>query len=230
MFPEAITIIKDILFPKYCVSCKKAGTLLCDNCWPRIEFIYAPICPVCRGQSVAGRTHAGCQTPWGLDGLLALGYYRGPVKALVRQLKYHGAIVTQELVGQLFSHYLEHESLYLPPAIITTIPLHKSAQNQRGFNQAEVIARVLSQQLELPFIPDILQRTRQTVSQTRLSKEQRQANMHGAFSLKTAEPIKGASFIVVDDVFTTGATLREAAKTLKRSGAAKVYGFTLAQD
>jgi ComF family protein len=230
MLPELAINIKNILFPKLCVGCRKSGTLLCDNCWPKIEFVYAPICPVCRGQSVAGLTHPGCQAPQGLDGLICLAYYRGPVKSLVRQLKYQGATVTQELVAQLLSAYLDHQEIFLPPGIVVPIPLHPSALNKRGFNQAEVIANVMTRQLQLPIITTVLSRVKNTASQTKLTKEQRQINMRGAFALDTSESVKGATFIVVDDVFTTGATLREAAKVLKRAGAAKVFGFTLAQD
>lgn len=231
MYLSGITdAFKNIFFPKYCLGCKKVGTLLCDDCWSRVEYIYAPICPVCRGQSVAGLTHAGCRTPQGLDGLISLAYYRGPIKNLVRQLKYQGATVTQELILQLIQTYLQHESFYWPPAIITSVPLHVSSRNKRGFNQADTIAQALSTQTKLPFVPDVLQRHLQTPSQTKLSKEQRQTNVRGAFSLNSTESIKGASFILVDDVFTTGATLREATKILKRAGAKQVFAFTLAQD
>jgi ComF family protein len=230
MLSQVATAIKDILFPKLCVGCQKSGTLLCHNCWPKVSFAYEPICPVCHGPSVAGRTHAGCQTVWGIDGLACLTLYSGPIRSLVRQLKYHGATVTQELITQLIQVYLQHESLYLSPAIIIPIPLHPQAQNQRGFNQALIIAQALANQLNYPLLSDTLKRTKNTISQTHLTKQQRQTNMQAVFALNTSENIKGASFIVVDDVFTTGATLREAAKVLKRAGAKQVFGFTLARD
>jgi ComF family protein len=231
MLPQTISeTLKDLFFPKLCLGCRKQGTLLCDKCWPQIQFIYDPICPVCQHPSVAGRTHAGCQTPWSIDGAISLTFYRGPIRSLVRQLKYHGVTVTQQLVGQILQNYLQHESLYLPPAIIVPIPLHQNSQNQRGFNQATVIAQVLASQTGYPMLQNVLQRHKNTPSQTKLSKSQRQSNMLGAFSLSTTENIKGASFILVDDVFTTGATLKEAAKVLKRARAKQVFGFTLARD
>ncbi len=230
MPPQIPASLKDLLFPKLCVGCKKSGTLLCDECQLKVQYIYAQVCPVCRGESIGGRTHPGCQTKWGIDGLISLAYYRGPVRNLIRQLKYHGATVTQELITQLIRTYSQHESLYLPPAIITSIPLFSTNQNHRGFNQADVIAQALSTSTHYPFVPDILKRSKNTPSQTKLTKLQRQQNMLGAFQINTSENIKNATFIVVDDVFTTGATLREAAKTLKHSGASNVYGFTVAQD
>lgn len=231
MFSPTFTeSLKDLFFPKLCLGCRKQGALLCDNCWPQIQFIYDPICPVCQHPSVAGRTHAGCQTPWGIDGVTSLTLYRGPIRSLVRQLKYHGVTVTQQLVSQVLQTYLKHESLYLPPAIILPIPLHQNSQNQRGFNQAAIIAQALANQTGYPTLQNVLQRHKNTNSQTKLSKGERQSNMLGAFSLATTENIKGASFILVDDVFTTGATLKEAAKVLKRAGAKQVFGFALARD
>jgi ComF family protein len=222
--------IKEIIFPKYCVSCRRAGSLLCQDCWPKISFIYEQICPICRQPSIAGRTHTGCATKWGIDGLISLTYYSGPIRGLIRQLKYRGATVTQELISRLLFEYVRHESIYLPPAIITPIPLHPHNLRRRGFNQAEIIATALSMQLSYPQVVDVVQRQRQTVSQTTLAKQQRQQNMRGAFRVSDGQQIKGADFILVDDVFTTGATLREATKTLKRAGASSVFGFTLARD
>src|SRR5690606_3014142 len=113
------------------------------------------------------------------------------------------------------------------------IPLDTQSKRERGFNQSDFIARALSRQLGYPYIPNILERHRKVISQTKLSKDERRLNMQGAF--KAAGGVaelkeKGVPIIIVDDVYTTGATLREAAKVLKRSGVTQVYGFTLAQD
>ena len=222
--------IKELTFPKYCVGCRGTGALLCQECWPRISFLYEQICPVCRKPSIAGRTHSGCSTSWGIDGLISLTYYSGPIRGLIRQLKYRGATITKELVSDLLIAYADHESLYLPPAIVTPIPLHKKSLAKRGFNQAEIIASSVANHMQYPLVADILERGKLTASQTTLSKEQRHTNIRGAFSIFKNHQAKGADFILVDDVFTTGATMREAAKVLKRAGANQVTGFTLARD
>ena len=230
MLQTFFTTFQDLLFPKLCVGCKKSGTLLCDQCAPKIQFIYTQICPICHRPAIGGITHAGCKSPWGLDGLVSISYYKGPTRSLIRQLKYHHVTIVQELIGQLLDSYLRHESIHFPPAIIVPIPLHQTSQARRGYNQAEIIASQVATHLQLPILATLLKRTSATTSQTRLSQTERQANVKGAFQLATTENIKGASFILIDDVFTTGATLREAAKVLKRAGAKQVFAITLAQE
>ena len=220
------------IFPKFCVSCKNPGSLLCEQCLHKVQFIYDQCCPVCQHPSIGGLTHPRCKSPWGMDGLVSITYYRGPVRTLIRQLKYAGATVTSELIEQLIAEYQKHETITLPPAIVTPIPLDRQTLKNRGFNQSEAVAHILSQQLGYPCVSNILQRQHKLISQTKLSKDERRQNMQGAFSLipDTSQAIKDCTIIVVDDVFTTGATLREPTKVLKRAGAAKVYGFTFAQD
>jgi ComF family protein len=230
MFAQAIASLKEALFPKYCVGCRRIGSLMCTDCWAKVQFSYAPICPVCSEHSIGGQTHAGCRSAWGLDGLQSLTYYRGPIKRLVRQLKYQGATVHRELITAILYRYLEHESLMVPPAIIVPIPLNAKTLGKRGFNQSAIIADVLADQMGLPSLSDVLTRTRLTPSQTALSRDERRSNVAGAFALGEGQAVRGASFIVVDDVFTTGATMHEATKVLKRHGAKTVWGFVLAQD
>jgi competence protein ComFC len=195
--------------------------------------MYEQICPVCQHPSIGGLTHPSCRTSWGIDGVVTLARYRGPVRPLVRQLKYGGATVVAQLVSPLVHYYKQHETLTLPPGIITGVPLHTHAYKRRGFNQADVIAQELGQATQYPVVTPILQRARDTATQTKLSKEERQRNLHNAFTLHPSvakSELKGVTIILVDDVITTGATLREAAKVLKRAGVARVYGFTLAHD
>lgn len=227
-----IKSLAGLLFPKFCVGCKNPGGLLCEHCLLKVQFIYEQCCPACQHPSIGGLTHPRCKSPWGVDGLASIAYYRGPIRTLIRQLKYTGATVTSELIEQLIVEYQKHETIILPPAIITAIPLDKQTLKSRGFNQSEIVAQILSQKIGYPYVPSILQRQRKVVSQTKLSKDERRQNMQDAFSLApdVVHTIKSSTIIVVDDVFTTGATLREAAKVLKRAGAAQVYGFTFAQD
>src|SRR5690606_32803582 len=218
------------------VGCKTPGSLLCQKCWPQVQFMYEQSCPICLHSSIAGRTHPLCRSTWGIDGVTTISRYRGPTRSMIRQLKYSGARVVGELTGQLISRYQENEELLLPPSIITPIPLHSKTFKSRGYNQAEIIAQELSQATGFPLIPDLLVRAHMTASQTKLSKEERRKNIKGVFEInaqyypKSDQALKGSSVILVDDVFTTGSTLREAAKILKKAGISEVYGFTLAHD
>jgi ComF family protein len=152
------------------------------------------------------------------------------MRKLIHQLKYRGVTELQQVVREVLHTYHQHEDFYFKPAIIVPIPLHWKAKNARGFNQAELVARVLAEELHYPILPHTIQRLRATPSQTRLNRHERQVNMRGVFTKASDADIRGASFIVVDDVWTTGSTLKEAAKVLKRQGAKHVWGFTLARE
>ncbi len=228
-------IVLDILFPKFCVGCNRMGELLCEKCWQRVDFVYEQGCPVCYEGSIGGLTHAACRSAWGLDGLWCLTYYRGPIRQLIRQLKYHQATVMKVVVGELVASYLERETVYLPAAVMLPVPLHESSLRKRGFNQAMVVAEEMGQKLALPVVEGIVKRSRKTASQTTLNKAERRSNVRGIFEIDLEKPerdeaIRGETFIVIDDVFTSGATMTEMAMMLKRAGAARVFGLALARD
>lgn len=167
-----------------------------------------------------------------IDGLYSSLVYSGIVKKLVYQFKYrphltdlkpvlvelfHEGIIQQENL----SPYLRNGSVLMP------IPLFVTKQKKRGYNQAEVLARGMGQKLGLG-VEDYLIRKRSTVSQFTLDREKRRANILDAFELKKGSGVGDATVLLVDDVVTSGATLIEAAKTLKRAGAKRVFGITLA--
>ncbi len=114
--------------------------------------------------------------------------------------------------------------------LMVPIPLFSSKLRKRGYNQAEILAKELSKKFNLPF-QNILKRARDTKSQFKLSKKDREANIKGAFKMENGEwKMKNTSILLVDDVVTTGSTLLEAANILKRNGAKRVIGLTLARD
>lgn len=116
--------------------------------------------------------------------------------------------------------------------VIASIPLHKDRERRRGYNQSELLARELSKLLQIKYIPNLLMRPKKTIPQFELKKEQRATNIIGAFEMnkKFKKSIQTKNIILIDDIATTGATLRECAKTLKRGGVGKVVGVTLAHE
>jgi len=128
----------------------------------------------------------------------------------------------------LFTDILKTENLFKKNFIITPVPLHKSRERWRGFNQASLLAEKIGKVMEWDFIPDLLVRTKYTLSQVRLKGDDRRINVENAFTLNTTYVIQNTSYVVFDDVVTTGSTLKEMAKVLKRAGAKKVWGLTLA--
>lgn len=224
----------DLIFPKKCVSCGRFGAYICKSCFSKIEFVGKPVCAVCSRQAIGGKTHPGCLGKYTLDGLVVACKYRGPIRAAVKKLKYRwvGAIslvLVDLLVTAIWRYDIPEKAILVP------IPLHKSRKNWRGFNQAELLAIDLSKRFNVVADVNLLQRTRKTKTQVGLSREERQKNIKGAFRINQSEKCssrvnKGRRFILVDDVFTTGATMAEAAKVLKLAGAESVWAMTVALD
>jgi ComF family protein len=215
----------DFIFPKRCVNCGAYGAYLCKKCVLRVEFVEHPVCPVCQRQAIGGKVHPICRTKYSLDGLVAAAKYRGPVKPLISKLKYKyvsdiGEVLVN-LIAQNFWRYEAGQKLKLVP-----IPLHKRRKNWRGFNQAEVIASIISAKFGVG-VSNILVRVIETKTQVGLKAEDRKKNVKDAFGLAGSVD-RDVVYILVDDVFTTGATMNEACRVMKRAGAREVWAMVVA--
>jgi competence protein ComFC len=228
--------ILDLFFPKYCVNCKKIGDYLCPDCFAFLSFDVSYICLVCNRASVNGLTHPGCSGRYTIDGAFSSISYNGVAKKLIYVFKYkpyvsglrnflidlfYEGIIQNELVIKILESY----PLFIP------IPLHDSKLKSRGYNQSLLLAEGLSKKMGFE-TKDILSREKRTKSQFGLSREKRIENIHKAFILKSKESnsVRGKAVFLVDDVLTSGSTLLEAANVLKRKGAKRVFGLTLARD
>jgi competence protein ComFC len=155
-------------------------------------------------------------------------------KKIVYKLKYKPYVsdLVPLLSDLLFEGIIQNPSfMSVLPSItaISAIPLHSLKLRARGYNQAELLAKELGKKLHLPY-QELLIRTKQTPSQVGLKKEDRKTNIIGAFLSRSNQKDTGCNILLVDDVLTTGATVSEAAKVLKKSGVKSVYGVTLARD
>ncbi|HEV2688545.1 MAG TPA: ComF family protein [Bryobacteraceae bacterium] len=171
---------------------------------------------------------------------MAYGSYEGGLRELIHLLKYNGVRPAAKFLGGLLAQALataepRFEQLTFEQAatLVIPVPLYKSKLRKRGFNQAELIARAAlklrpaSERLQL--VPDLLMRNRDTASQIGLTGHQRRANLRGAFAVARAAEVTGRQVILVDDVYTTGATATECAQVLRRAGAVKVWVATVAR-
>lgn len=226
----------NILFPRNCLSCGREGQYICENC--RTFLGEAPlICPVCGRGSFSGQRHIDCPSRYQLDGLVAIWEYEGLVKSIIHHIKYRklGDAVSElvalsseamskdkERFASFFSYLLSEKPL------ITFVPLSSRKERARGFNQAELIARELEKITGFKTI-SLLKKIKETESQTGLKKKERLKNVEGVFSLETNSLELPENLILVDDVWTTGSTLKEGAKVLKKAGVKKIWGFTLAR-
>lgn len=219
--------ILDFVFPKNCLGCNRSGVYICPACMSKVRVL-RPVCPYCERPSIDGFTHPKCAKKYGLDGLISLWKYEGVVKKAIWAIKFKYATEVGEELSGICAENLRNilPSGYGFEAVVP-IPIHWHRQNVRGFNQSQLIGKVVARQLGWKFEPDLLIKKLPTASQVDIPVSERKRNLRGVFEIKgTHVP---ASAVLFDDVFTTGSTLKEAAKTLKRAGVKKVWGLTLAR-
>lgn len=218
--------IIDLLFPKICLGCGAGGVYICDDCLTKVQKIM-PFCPVCEKASIDGMTHAKCKTKLSLDGLTSLWRYEGVIRKSVLNLKYRFAY---DIANELSIRCVENlnEIYHLSHATLVPIPLHKSRQKWRGFNQSEKVGELVARQMGWDFAPELLIRKESRKSQTELDRDERKENVKGVFSLNPSYQLHATSYLLFDDVWTTGSTMKEACKVLKRNGAKSVWGLTIA--
>ncbi len=227
-------ILLNTFFPAFCVGCKKEGKYLCEPCSVFLSET-AFICPVCEKQSFLGETHAQCVSRNGLDGLISLWEYEGIMKELISAIKYQGIRhAVQELLekgkevmeGDMYRFRSFLEFFAQEDTTISFIPMHSKRERRRGFNQAQVIALQLATLAQGKQVIKTLEKIKDTSSQTDLTREQRLQNIRGSFGCSVRP---SSNIVLVDDVWTTGATMRECCRVLKKTGVEKVWGFTLAR-
>lgn len=193
---------------------------LCQNCLdalPRTQHA----CPVC-GLALSSETTAPCgrcqKRPPPYRQLHALFAYQDEVRYLVQSLKYQQKMAHGRLLGQLMLREIARDACAIQALI--PVPLHPRRSHQRGFNQSDLIARQLGRILHIPIDPMRCKRVRDTPSQASLNAHQRRQNVKHAFSCQPTDKLQRV--VIIDDVVTTGATVEELAKTLRRAGVGEV--------
>lgn len=228
----AKTFALDILFPEACVSCAREGSSVCSSC----ENLLTPIPPTCiickkfspeKNRTLAGKTCPPCREKTVISHFFSpFSYQSKPASAIVHSLKYKRIRSLAPMMARILGNYLVRFRIFVPAnSVLVPVPLHPRRKRRRGFNQSELIARDLARILKIPF-ESLLSRSRPTHPQTSLDYAARRANVENAFSLHTNSRYKLA--ILVDDVKTTGATLDEAARALKKAGIKRVWAITFA--
>ncbi|MBI2314705.1 ComF family protein [Candidatus Daviesbacteria bacterium] len=231
-----MNLLLDLLFPKKCVGCGKFDTHFCQDCVSNILQADL-VCPSCEKLAIGGQTHPICKKRFGLDGLWSLGIYRGSLREAIKQLKYSRVQgLAETLVDILVEYWAKYQPFVLEQIkrnrgegwVVIPVPLHWWRANNRGFNQSSLFGQMLSKKLGLDYC-DSLKRIRYTSSQVGLKRGDRKNNVRDAFSLNTKYSIHNTNVLLIDDVWTTGSTLKECCYALKRAGAKKVWALTLAK-
>lgn len=222
----------DLIFPKYCVGCSLEGVWLCNDCIGKIIYIKKPFCPFCNRLTPKGQFCSRCRKKTYLTGLIIIAHYEeGPLKEAIHTFKYDGIFdIQDDLYNIIRKSYtvknIKNNSILVP------VPLHKNRFKERGFNQSELITKqIIKINPTLKLSNGYLIRNQNDMHQVLLDRESRIANMKGQFSwTKDKNIYSGKVVYLVDDIFTTGATLDECAKVIRENNFPKeVWGIVLAK-
>jgi len=220
-----------VLYPPTCVLCQAPsaqGIDICVGCMGDLpHLLYA--CRQCASPLSSEHLElcGACQAePPDFDATVAPFRYAQPINHLLAELKFQGKLVYARVLGGLTAQAVLESGIGFPECIIP-VPLHARRLRERGFNQAQELARYIARRLELPVVGGIVERTKNTRPQMELDAKQRSKNMRDAFSLKSANHWQHVA--IVDDVMTTGNTVGELARTLKAAGVRTVDVWTVAR-
>lgn len=212
-------LILDIFFPSICLGCKKyleneeKDNLVCAYCLAGVE-IYKTLFYQSHGVTLAA----------------ASSYKNTALRELIHCLKYNGFLKAGKPLGEILIKYLSDLNLHLENSIVVPIPLYPSRKRKRGFNQAEILAEIVSKHFGSQLETNILKRVKETKPQIELHNyKARRENLKNSFSInkKLAHKLKNKRVLLVDDVYTSGSTMNEAAKALILIGVKEVIGLTV---
>lgn len=218
-------IVLEWVYPRECVVCGRRGVFLCEKCRLSLRLAEQK-CGECGKESKAGWTHKKCKKKWSLDGLSVIWDYEDEkMKKIVHEIKFEfNRELSRELVRKCEFKIGGKWDMVVP------VPLFWQRKNWRGFNQAEILAEEMGKKLGLE-VKRVLRRVRKTEQQAKIkNKRERTKNVRGVFEVREEEKgaVKGKRIVLVDDVFTSGATMRECGRVLKKAGVKKVWGVCLA--
>jgi len=233
----------DLVFPPRCAVCRHPGTWLCSRCLAELPRLPSPVCQVCGRPVLTSQLCAICrQAPLSIHGIRSVLLFEVGARQAIHQFKYRNCRPLATPLARLMADTWRMHPL--PADVIVPVPLHIARERERGYNQADLLARALANMIGLPVLTGVLERARPTRAQVELSAAERRMNMQGAFACvvpadRTA-PLAGGRaghsssvhnqrVLLIDDVCTTGATLEACSLALQAAGAASVWGFTLAR-
>lgn len=204
------------------------GELICGECLNAVWIQKKMICPMCAQGSVGGMVHGRCVRAWGMDGLWAGFGYRGVMRQLVQRMKFRYETTLVDTIVDMWISMGEWPGMGREAYTVVPVPLHARRLRWRGFNQAALMGESLARAFGYGYV-DCLERIRYTRPQSELRRAERLENLRGAFGLRDGCEVDGWQVLLVDDVWTTGATMRACTQVLKRKGAVSVWGAVVAR-
>jgi competence protein ComFC len=199
----------DLLFPPRCVGCGRVDAVWCDTCQDKLDQTAFP-------------SQVRPLAP--LVGITSTAEHTGIIREAVQGLKYGSAKIVAEPLGERLVRQLQAQAWTVD--VIVPVPLHATRLAERGYNQAQLLAEQIADALSLPCFPNAVERQRNTQSQVTLSAAERKTNLEDAF-LANSQVLSNQRVLLIDDVYTTGATLSACAQAVQQAGALAVYGLTV---
>ena len=242
---HGVSLLLDCLYPPRCRFCKKSTSgedegCFCMGCQREIQLISHPLCVTCGRPflDAAGEDHE-CGACLARSPLFSQarawacypreGDEKHPLRQVLQQFKYGRKVSLGKPLGALMARAGRDDFRGISLDAIVPVPLHRRRLRWRGFNQSVILGREVARLWGVFMDPFILSRTKETAPQTELPEDERRRNVRAAFAVNPMKPIAGKSLLLVDDVYTSGATVNECSRTLLRAGAKKVYVLTLAR-
>ena len=228
IFSGILKSVIDFLLPQNCLACntETAQGFICHDCLDLIPYINPPICQVCGRPIARGKKCHFCKKDRYFDHGRAWTRFLPPVDKIIHFFKYRRMTKLASLVGTGMASVIKADFYLKDAQLIVPVPLFWWKKLRRGYNQAQILADVISQECGIE-TKNVLRRTKNTKSQTKLSEAARRENVSNAFSLRE-NSVKDKIILLVDDVLTTGATINECARVLKEAGAKAVYSCVAA--
>lgn len=218
----------DQVFPARCIGCQRRGVALCDACRPQLPYLPEGVCERCSAIRTARGVCGGCRrlSPV-LSSIRAALAYEGAARTAILTLKFRSGRYLAPLMGDLLRDALAARPLHAD--LIIPVPLTQRRLRERGFNQAELLARQVADAVGGQLLADALAREHRPTQST-LNATARSENLRGAFRSRQGDAIRGRRVLLVDDVVTTGATVSACADTLARAGAGRISVLAFARD
>jgi len=221
--------IVDFFFPSYCINCgcliSYKDDCLCKECVKKIDIIFNE-CEVCSGELIDGHCAICDSRKIFFDKNIAVTEYNGVVKEILHSFKFNKR---KRLYTHLSSLAFDKISRINGTIdAVTSVPINRKKRWERGFNQSELIARYISKKIKVDYVPHLKEKYN-FKAQKKLGYRDRFINILDRYIVKNEKILKGKNILIIDDIFTTGATINECARILKSFGAEKVYSLTIAR-
>ncbi|MCX7973499.1 MAG: ComF family protein [Candidatus Aminicenantes bacterium] len=227
-----------LFFPSFCRLCHRlldqlGERVICRPCWQRIHPPNLPACSTCgrygeikTGQDVCFNCQ---QEKWSFSFHRSCALYQGEIKEIILLFKYARIKFLGKDLANLALSFLANSFLWEGLDLVVPVPLYPKRKKERGFNQAEELARHICRAKKIPLAPRALIKIKDNLPQASLEAKERRQNVKGVYELIQKDQIKDKTILLVDDVFTTGSTLNECSLILKKAGAREVRALTIAQ-